>query len=633
MCKNILLILSLLLFITVSAQHKITEKQALSYVADSCTVLILNPYAFTDWSQIHQYKANFHTHTQVSDGYYMPHQAIDLYHQANYKILSLTDHIPDWSGNNVNNIATWDWENLSNLTSIAQWNDTWENRSPVALGMLAVHGSEPSNGHHRGSYFTGFSDPGDDLNYTFDNITQLGGLSILFHPGRYWSIDSIYNPFDEYSLEWYESFFRNYDILTGLEVYNQGDKYPNDRVLWDELLQRMMPLKPVWGCSNDDMHDISQLFKNFNFMLMHSLDSASLRNSMINGASYFCYEPSGSGNALTPLIDSIKFDTINHLIHIHAQNYDSIIWISGVDSSDAFRTSKTIHTGDSFNWLNFNNAYVRAVLINDMGSTYTQPFGFAKKHTFIYTENICEGFTYTWRGIDCNLEGTYYDSLQTVNGSDSIYILHLKHKPNYEFMLNDTICNGDIYFWQNRTFTSGGLYFDSLLTVNACDSILSLFLYVIIVDTSVYTDGPTLTANASNATFYWVCCDNNFAEIQGATHDVFEPIMNGNFAVVVTQNNCTDTSACYNITNVGINENFTHLKNSFYYPNPVHNYFCIVLSETMRVTIFDINGKTLYDSLLDMGKHLIFVENFKSGAYNIRFLSKTKIYNERFIKL
>ena len=633
MYKNVLIILAIIFLRTASAQNSTDVKQVSQIAIDSATVLVLNPYALIDWSQICQYKTNLHTHTQVSDGYYMPHQAIDLYHQAGYKILSLTDHVPDWSGNNVLNINTFPWENLSGLTSVTQWSSTWEDRNPSTLNMLAVQGSEHSNGHHRGSYFTGFSDTGNDLSFAFDTISQLSGLSMLFHPGLYWSIDSIYTPYDEYSIEWYESFFRNYDILIGLEVFNQGDKQPNDRVLWDELLLRMMPERAVWGYSNDDMHAVDNLFKNYNFMLMEALDSLSLRESMKNGASYFCYEPSGSGSALAPRIDSIKIDDVNRLIHIHAQNYDSIIWISGVDSSNAFRTSKTIHTGDSFNWFNFNNAYVRAVIINDMGSTYTQPFGFAKKHTFTYTESICEGFTYTWRGIDCNLEGSYYDSLQTVYGSDSIYILHLTHKPTYELMLTDTICNGDIYLWQNHVFTTAGLFYDSLLTINGCDSILLLNLFVQTVDTSITQNGVVLTAHASNGSFIWVDCDDNYSEVTGATYTNFIAPHNGNFAVVITQSNCTDTSACFNITNVGIYENAICEDKPFYFPNPVEKYFYIVLSEEMHISLFNISGKMVYEAIYDTGEHSVFVENLSNGVYYLRFISKTSMHNERLIKL
>jgi hypothetical protein len=56
------------------------------------------------------------------------------------------------------------------------------------------------------------------------------------------------------------------------------------------------------------------------------------------------------------------------------------------------------------------------------------------------------------------------------------------------------------------------------------------------------------------ATYQWLDCTNNFALIVGETSQSFTATSNGNFAVIVTENNCTDTSSCINITGIGINE-------------------------------------------------------------------------------
>ena len=46
-------------------------------------------------------------------------------------------------------------------------------------------------------------------------------------------------------------------------------------------------------------------------------------------------------------------------------------------------------------------------------------------------------------------------------------------------------------------------------------------------------------------TFYqWLDCNNNFEPISGATAQNYTAIDNGNYAVVVNENGCIDTSAC-----------------------------------------------------------------------------------------
>jgi hypothetical protein len=114
-------------------------------------------------------------------------------------------------------------------------------------------------------------------------------------------------------------------------------------------------------------------------MLMPALTLNDLRTSMNEGAHYFCYEPSGNGAAQAPKIDSISVDRINHTITIHGSNYTAIQWVSGIQGSGSTRTSNVIATGSTFSWGNFYQPYVRAILINANGRTYTQPFGFDDK--------------------------------------------------------------------------------------------------------------------------------------------------------------------------------------------------------------------------------------------------------------
>jgi len=55
---------------------------------------IQDPYSSVDWTRHQQYKANFHTHTTMSDGGGTPQAVIDRYSELGYTILALTDHEP-----------------------------------------------------------------------------------------------------------------------------------------------------------------------------------------------------------------------------------------------------------------------------------------------------------------------------------------------------------------------------------------------------------------------------------------------------------------------------------------------------------------------------------------------------------
>ncbi|MFC1731125.1 LamG-like jellyroll fold domain-containing protein [candidate division KSB1 bacterium] len=166
----------------------------------------------------------------------------------------------------------------------------------------------------------------------------------------------------------------------------------------------------------------------------------------------------------------------------------------------------------------------------------------------------------------------------------------------YNYNYSDTICQGDTVYFGSQALYSTGLYADTLLTVLGCDSIVTLDLTVDTVDVSVLQlTAVTLQANASNATYQWLNCDNNFSPIIGDTNQSFTATSNGNFAVEVTQNGCVDTSLCISIVSVGIAEN-TPLSFVKLFPNPTAGKFTLRFdntSESISVTILNIIGKTM----------------------------------------
>lgn len=100
------------------------------------------------------------------------------------------------------------------------------------------------------------------------------------------------------------------------------------------------------------------------------------------------------------------------------------------------------------------------------------------EYEYITSVEMCEGNIYQWRGNNYFLSGTYYDSLLTLNGCDSIYVLNLTVHPVYELVTTAVICEGDVYTWRGSQYSVSGLYYDSLYTANLCDSIYVLNLTV-----------------------------------------------------------------------------------------------------------------------------------------------------------
>jgi hypothetical protein len=99
--------------------------------------------------------------------------------------------------------------------------------------------------------------------------------------------------------------------------------------------------------------------------------------------------------------------------------------------------------------------------------------------TYLYEENqdICQGRFYNFRGRQYNVSGTYYDSLKTATWNyDSVYVLHLVVNPTYRHDTIVHICSGDYYSFNGLPLFEGGTYFDTIQTVEGCDSIFKLTL-------------------------------------------------------------------------------------------------------------------------------------------------------------
>lgn len=110
--------------------------------------------------------------------------------------------------------------------------------------------------------------------------------------------------------------------------------------------------------------------------------------------------------------------------------------------------------------------------------------------------------------------------------------------------VTETACNS--YTLNGFTFTSSGIYTQTITNSQGCDSIITLNLTITNVPTSVTVSGNTLTADASGAVYQWLDCDNANMPIAGETNQSFTGVSTGNYAVEITMNGCTVTTPCIN---------------------------------------------------------------------------------------
>ena len=238
-----------------------------------------------------------------------------------------------------------------------------------------------------------------------------------------------------------------------------------------------------------------------------------------------------------------------------------------------------------------------------------------------------DGITYT------SSNNTATDTLINIAGYDSIVTLDLTINFSNTGIDAQLACgpyswiDGNIYTSDNNTaiFT--------LTNVGGCDSVVTLNLTIDTVNSDVSQVGTLLTADESGATYQWLECPA-MSVINGATAQSYTATVNGDYAVIVTKNGCSDTSSCFSVNTVDISDN--KFGNKFLlYPNPTDGKLLIDLGNVTSINSYiirTIDGRTVKSGKTTKNKINIDLESETSGVYFLTILSDEKTSTHKVIK-
>ena len=202
-----------------------------------------------------------------------------------------------------------------------------------------------------------------------------------------------------------------------------------------------------------------------------------------------------------------------------------------------------------------------------------------------------------------DLNGDAFPEILTcVPGSDYVayyqnLLCHSSKSIFLEVCYSYTVPSGD------ETYTTSGIYLDTIPNAALCDSMITINLTITTVDTVVTQSGGTLISMATSATYQWLDCNEGNSAISGAASSIYIPVATGNYAVEVTQNNCVDTSSCYTAIITGILENSFDQLNVF--PNPTAGNLTIDLgstNENVVVKVINVMGQIVVSKNFDATK-------------------------------
>lgn len=198
--------------------------------------------------------------------------------------------------------------------------------------------------------------------------------------------------------------------------------------------------------------------------------------------------------------------------------------------------------------------------------------------------------------------------------------------------LSATACGS--YALNGQTYTASGAYTQIVQNGNGCDSTINLTLTINpLPNNGISSTGPaTLMSAATSGTYTWINCIGNLPVANGSSQS-YTATVNGNYAVIVNNGSCIDTSVCMSVNIAGL-ESITNAIQFSMYPNPVNNSLTLTFDNTLEAnaTITNLDGKLVkaYSNISTGAK--LDLEQLNNGVYFIQINSSKGIILERFIK-
>ncbi|PCH65546.1 MAG: hypothetical protein COC01_09560, partial [Bacteroidetes bacterium] len=254
---------------------------------------------------------------------------------------------------------------------------------------------------------------------------------------------------------------------------------------------------------------------------------------------------------------------------------------------------------------------------------------------------ICNGDSISIYGTFRSVAGTYYDSLLTVNGCDSVHSTVLTVNPTYSISDPDVaICNGDSVSIYGTFRSLAATYYDSSTTTNGCDSVRSTILTVNQLPT-VNLGADTMICNGCSITLDAGGGFTSYAwSIGDTTQTIIVDSANAYSVIVTDANGCTGGDTIVIDISIGINpQSSIHNPKLDVYPNPNTGEFTvtfkIIEKQHINLKVFDIKGQVIYEENLSgfIGEYQnkIDMSSYAKGIYSLQLSTKENTINKKII--
>ena len=381
---------------------------------------IIDPYAAVDWDTYTQYKANLHTHSTFSDGEFTLPDMVEKYYDLGFDILAMTDHgVINYGWNKHHNtFPPFSWANhVEGHTMSYKYHveadmtdEDYERITTGAdrggRGMTDVVGgiemnmatiSKPHvNGLYleEGSYGEGVWGIENDYAGAVEGVQNDGkeGYTFLNHVGDW--LDSHVHPeraHDPKNIAYFANIFVNNDTCLGMEIVNGRDHLTHqDRALWDELLQVVIPHgRTIIGFSNDDSETIAEMGHAYEMIPLAENTPENVKEAITTGAFFCCASHDNSdqehpvngpilAEEMVPHVKKATVDQSANTITVVVDDARPCDYVSFIANGKVIKTdTELVNNTATIDLNDYEDAlgcYIRFQIGSENGVTYSQPY-------------------------------------------------------------------------------------------------------------------------------------------------------------------------------------------------------------------------------------------------------------------
>jgi uncharacterized repeat protein (TIGR01451 family) len=254
------------------------------------------------------------------------------------------------------------------------------------------------------------------------------------------------------------------------------------------------------------------------------------------------------------------------------------------------------------------------------------------KNSFSLIASACENVNIN--DINYTESGNYQQILRNANNCDSLLNIEVNILERSFSLIEIEAC--EIFNFNGVEYSESGNYQQVLTNSVGCDSLVNLNLTINPVELTITVQDNQLIANVPAGDLQWVDCNNEFTPIEGANSVVFEPNVNGSYAVTYMASNCETQSNCMDV--YWLNTTSLYALNDFtVYPIPTNDLLQLQCencneNEVKQYVLYDASGRVILNSSFSGKQTTLDLQRLSQGVYYIRLFQQNMNATRKVIK-